>query len=316
MRWVGTRSYSIYLWHWPIFSLSRPGLDLPFAPEAALALRLVLTVAAAEMSYRFVEMPIRRRGLRSVLDWPGPGERPHRPRPWGNPALAGGLAAAMSVVLVSAAMATPPPPPDGLQLASINAVVVDLESAPAAESPESTDDPTVDPSPEPSPATTPTPDPTLTPKSTILAFGESVMIQGAEALAKDLGPVRVDAAVGRHINEGIEILQRRAATGSLADTVIVQLGNNGPFRAGQFDAVMNALVGVPRVVWVNVRVPRDWEAHNNRVIASGISHYPNARLVDWYTATEGRTDLFWKDGYHPRPKGAKLYADLIAAEVR
>ena len=90
---------------------------------------------------------------------------------------------------------------------------------------------------------------------------------------------------------------------------------NFPFRAGQFDAAMDALSDVPLVVWVNVRVPRDWEAHNNRVIASGIEKYPNARLVDWFEATADRPDLFWKDGYHPRPDGAELYADLIAETV-
>jgi hypothetical protein len=142
------------------------------------------------------------------------------------------------------------------------------------------------------------------------------MIQGAKALARDLGPVRVDAAVGRHIGEGIKILERRAAAGKLAGTVVVQLGNNGPFRDGQFDKAMDALRDVPLVVWVNVRVPRDWEAHNNRIIESGVARYPNARLVDWYTATAGRPDLFWKDGYHPRPQGAELYANLIAAAVR
>jgi hypothetical protein len=63
-------------------------------------------------------------------------------------------------------------------------------------------------------------------------------------------------------------------------------------------------------------VPRDWEAHNNRIIESGIQKYPNARLVDWYAATDGHPELFWKDGYHPRPEGAELYADLIAAAVR
>jgi hypothetical protein len=141
------------------------------------------------------------------------------------------------------------------------------------------------------------------------------MIQGAQALAKDLGPVRVDAAVGRHVADGVEILQERAAAGDMAGTVIVQLGNNGPFRAGEFDAAMEAMRDVPLVVWVNVRVPRDWEAHNNRVIASGVAKYPNARLVDWHAATEGRSELFWKDGYHPRPEGAELYADLITATV-
>ena len=92
---------------------------------------------------------------------------------------------------------------------------------------------------------------------------------------------------GRQIDDGIEILEQRAAAGDLAGTVIVQLGNNGPFRAGQFDAVMDALRDVPEVIWVNVRVPRDWEAHNNRIIESGVERYPNARLVDWHDATAG-----------------------------
>ncbi len=139
------------------------------------------------------------------------------------------------------------------------------------------------------------------------------MLQSAKALAHDLGPVRVDAAVGRQINQGITILEHRERTGALAGTVIVQLGNNGPFYDGQFDEVMAALRDVPTVIWVNVRVPREWEAHNNRIIASGVARYPNARMVDWNAATAGRPDLFWNDGYHPKPAGARLYADLVAA---
>lgn len=323
IRWVGTRSYSIYLWHWPIFALSRPGLDMPLDAGPALAVRLVLTAAAAELSYRFVETPMQTGALGRMRDWirstePAAGPRARR---WPAPAVAGGLAAVLSVMLVSVAIATPPPPPDGLTTASIDAVVVDPGTVASASDAETRGTPTppgspgpavVDSTPTPTPAATPSP----APSPTILAFGESVMIQGADALAADLGPLRVDAAVGRHIAEGIDILRERLATGELAGTVIIQLGNNGPFRAGQFDAVMATLRDVPLVVWVNVRVPRDWEAHNNRVIASGVARYPNARLVDWYDATAGRPDLFWKDGYHPKPKGARLYADLIAAVVR
>jgi hypothetical protein len=163
-----------------------------------------------------------------------------------------------------------------------------------------------------------TPSASATPAASppILAFGESVMLQSAKALAHDLGPVRVDAAVGRQIGEGITILEHREAAGALAQTVIVQLGNNGPFYDGQFDEVMAALRDVPTVIWINVRVPRDWEAHNNRIIASGVARYPNARMVDWNAATAGRPDLFWDDGYHPKPEGAKLYADLVAAALK
>jgi peptidoglycan/LPS O-acetylase OafA/YrhL len=351
LRWVGTRSYSIYLWHWPIFALTRPGLDVPLDPASTLLLRLLLTAVVSEISYRYVEMPIRSGGLgrlwRRVRTPETSSTTPGRR--WPAAPVAGGLAAVLSVVLVSVAFATPPAPPPGMQTASIDALVVDpggraidqpaapstratpaassagTSPADAAKHPRQTrgmaegalvEQPVVSPSQAPARAPAePTPTPAPTPRRSILAFGESVMIQGAEAMAHDLGPVRVDAAVGRHIGEGIEILEERAAEGKLADTVIVQLGNNGPFRAGQFDAAMDALRDVELVVWVNVRVPRDWEAHNNRMIASGVEKYPNARLVDWHAATEDRPDLFWKDGYHPRPEGAEVYADLIAETV-
>lgn len=334
LRWVGTRSYSIYLWHWPIFALTRPGLDVPIEPLPAFVLRLGLTAALAETSYRFVETPARTGALGRTWAWLRSTEPVATPpsRRWPAPAAAGMLAAMLSVLLVSVAVATPPAPPEGMVTDSIDGLiveparpVVDRPAAPKTIAGPPTRSP-VSPFPEVTGSSPPLPpsqpDPTLaplpspTPRQTVLAFGESVMIQGAKALAADLGPVRVDAAVGRQIGEGIEVLQRRAAKGKLAGIVVVQLGNNGPFLAGQFDAAMSTLKDVRLVVWVNVRVPRDWEAHNNRIVASGVARYPNARLVDWYGATTGRPELFWKDGYHPRPKGAELYADLIAAALR
>ena len=61
--WIGLRSYGLYLWHWPIFMLTRPRLDVPLTGNSLLALRLGLTVAAAALSYRFVEVPVRNGAL-------------------------------------------------------------------------------------------------------------------------------------------------------------------------------------------------------------------------------------------------------------
>ena len=59
LTWIGVRSYSLYLWHWPIFVYTRPEIDQPLTLYPTLVLRLVLTVIAAELSYRYVEVPIR-----------------------------------------------------------------------------------------------------------------------------------------------------------------------------------------------------------------------------------------------------------------
>jgi peptidoglycan/LPS O-acetylase OafA/YrhL len=347
MGWIGTRSYGIYLWHWPIFVLLRPGLAVTVDPLSVLVPRIGLTMLLAELSFRFVEAPVRSGALgRAWRRRPAVGAGRLGPAGrWSAPARAFAVAVLLSVVIGSVALATPPLPPEQMITGSIDALVVPSDGDLAAPSrtpaadrssaagaagsvagssfgppspPAGSLQPAEDfgPPTGPAPSAEPSNPASATPSQPILAFGESVMLQSASALAHDLGPVRVDAAVGRQIDDGITILEHREKTGALAKTVIVQLGDNGPFYDGQFDEVMDALRDVPTVVWINVRVPREWEAHNNRIIASGVAHYANARMVDWNAATEGRSDLFWDDGYHPRPAGARLYANLVADALR
>ncbi|MBV9325077.1 MAG: acyltransferase, partial [Chloroflexi bacterium] len=63
LRWLGLRSYAIYLWHGPVFALTRPELDVPLDGWPLLAFRFLLTGALAELSYRLVELPIRNGAL-------------------------------------------------------------------------------------------------------------------------------------------------------------------------------------------------------------------------------------------------------------
>ncbi len=67
--WIGTRSYGLYLWHWPVYILTRPGVDLQswdLGTNQVLALRLAITFALAELSYRCIERPVREGAL---ADW-------------------------------------------------------------------------------------------------------------------------------------------------------------------------------------------------------------------------------------------------------
>ena len=73
MRWIGARSYGLYLWHWPVFVYTRPGLDWSLYGPAALAVRLAIVASLTEVSYRFVEVPLRREGVVAVA---------HRLRMW------------------------------------------------------------------------------------------------------------------------------------------------------------------------------------------------------------------------------------------
>lgn len=140
------------------------------------------------------------------------------------------------------------------------------------------------------------------------------MLGAAEGVQKRVSDLAVmDAQVGMQVSDAIAILQQRAAAGELGETVVVHLGTNGTFSAGQFDELMEVLGEDRRVVFVNVKVPRTWEASNNAVISAGVAEHENAVLADWYGASASHPEYFWGDGMHPTPEGVEAYASLIAS---
>lgn len=113
----------------------------------------------------------------------------------------------------------------------------------------------------------------------------------------------------------IYILRVHRASGQLGQVVVAHLGDNGTLTARQFDEIMRVLSGVDRVVFVNVKVPRAWERSNDRVISEGVRRYPDAVLVDRHSASASRPGLFYSEGFHLRPGGQRVYADLISASL-
>jgi len=81
------------------------------------------------------------------------------------------------------------------------------------------------------------------------------------------------------------------------------------------DSLMQLLADVPRVIVVNLKLPRSWEEPNNRLLAEVVARTPNAVLLDWRAATRDKPELFGRDGFHLGLKGARFYAELVAAQV-
>ena len=150
----------------------------------------------------------------------------------------------------------------------------------------------------------------------ITALGDSVMLGAALELEKRFGSMDIDARVGRQPAAAIDVLRSYQAAGQLGPIVIVHIGNNGPFTANQIDEGMQLLADVRHVIFVNVKAPRPWEGPNNATLAQKVQQYPNAALVDWYAASHDRPELFYDDGVHLRPEGAKAYAVLMATVLQ
>jgi len=83
LRWLGVRSYGIYLWHWPIIVLTTPTAQRGITPSLA-ALQVGATIAVAALSWRFVEEPIRRGALERFWEQVRSGEWLRGGRPTTN----------------------------------------------------------------------------------------------------------------------------------------------------------------------------------------------------------------------------------------
>ena len=161
---------------------------------------------------------------------------------------------------------------------------------------------------------------TVTPGSWVSAIGDSVMLGAAESLLQEIPNLAlIDAQGSRQPPAAIDVLRQRSVAGQLGEEVVFHVGNNGPFTAEHFDAMMRVLADVRTVLVVNLSVPPGVEdpiaVPNNAVLTDGVQRYPNAVLVDWHAVSTGHPEYFGEDNTHLTLKGAQAYAGLVAAAL-
>jgi peptidoglycan/LPS O-acetylase OafA/YrhL len=311
LRWVGTRSYSIYLWHWPVAVVTRPDVDSGLSGWQVFGLRTAITLALAEASFRLIEQPFRAGGLRAMA------------RPWGwwikvpriarrsmaTVIFAGLLVVAGSLISVLA-YETPR-----------RAVAEAQQSAPSTtpRTPSHTASPKPTsgrPRPHPPPPRTPRPTPTKPASSAVSAFGDSVMLGASPELAGAIAHLTVSAVEGRQARDVFADIANRRQSGTLAPSVVIHTGDNGIISPDDLSSTLRSLGNRRRVVLLTDRVTRDWQGPNNDILRSMVGRFHNVVLVDWYAVSNRHKDWFYNDGLHLRPPGARAYAAAVAAALR
>ena len=274
--WIGQRSYAMYLWHWIIFQVTRPSVDLAGQMWALYALRILIVFALADISLRYVEQPIRRGALKlwlKGLKYRTKKERTQQTR---------AFAAVFFVVLALAAVV------------SVRAVSIGNEQRAAVEkaliAPEvSISAPIAD---------------------GLWVTGDSVIL-GVRASLDAQKPISVmNARIGRQAPELLEVMQSDKAQVSNSP-VIFNLGNNGVLNRSDVQAIFELVKDQPQVIVVNTAVSRPWRDPNNALVAEIAQQYSTVTLIDWNSISMGHPEYFAPDGIHLVPTGVAVYVGEI-----
>jgi len=146
-------------------------------------------------------------------------------------------------------------------------------------------------------------------------IGDSVMKMGEPYIKEIFKDANVDAKVSRQFTDLPKILEELKGSKKLKNTVVIHLGTNGVINKEAFESSMKLLKG-RKVYIMNTVVPKPWEKSVNKSLAEWSQEYDNITMIDWYKYAKGEKQLFYKDATHPKPEGAKKYAEFIFKNIK
>lgn len=317
LTWVGERSYGIYLWNFPVILLTTPQISTSETSLVTVAFQIALTLILAAISYKFIENPIRKGTVGSFYakvrsrDW---SIKQTTYRQWFT------VGCIFLLITVSCI---------GLGFKSIGVSQLEIsgtESATTSEQPsdipdtETKDDSNNETIPSEKDEKTADDNAKHTEKAptdyNITIIGDSVMVNVEPFIKNHFPNTTVNAAVGRQLHEGTDLIKSMNQNNTLGDIVIIALGSNGSFTSDQLSDALEAVGSDRQIYLINTRVPRNWENIVNERLEEAADHNPSVHLIDWYSASSGHNEYFANDGIHLTQTGARAYAAMIAAEVQ
>ena len=276
-RWVGQRSYGIYIWHWVIFQVTRPSVDLSGQTWALYLARVLLVLALADISLRWVEIPFRQG---AVQNWfRGMKYRSAKVKLRQQLSLLTSIITVFAITSVISVQAIN-------QADQISNQVLE-EIIP------------IEPNQQDLGSTT-----------GLWVTGDSVILGIRSKLESKEHISLINARVGRQAPELLAVM-RVDQTSVPSSPVIFNLGNNNALSEQTVIDIFETIKNQPQIIVVNTAVPRAWKDANNEIISKVSARYPNVKLVDWDRISKGRPELFAPDGVHLSPTGSDVYVDLV-----
>lgn len=325
--WLGQRSFSVYLVHYPLLLLMNPATRTTRIAWWEQVLQLVLILAVAEVFYRLVERP-----------WS------HRPAQQDSTARKHVLAPAMVLPALGAAcvaaLAFAPLDWAGIATARAEQLRPELAQNPTSSQDNGANDKGAEPAsgkdsqlsdtasddatkqkPKEGPIAEKVPknldwksftydEATGTCDARVLIIGDSVTAGAQSGIQAALPNAYIDGVVSRQFYTFQDVYAQDSANYD-PSVVICALGTNGLIRdPQQVQDVINAVGGKP-IYFVTVRVPLELQDRNNQTIRDVCAQNDNAGVIDWNGASEGHSEYLVDDGTHLTQAGIDTYAVLI-----
>lgn len=298
---IGKRSYSLYLWHFAVISFVHSYYVDGQIPVYVYFIDISLTIIFAELSYRFIETPFRKEGIKA-LNW-----RPSYIPQFIRMAIVVTLLIPFMLILVGAfnkygkdiigekANSFDTTIEDNylMRIAPIDNIHIDgLVSEKKKESSDVYNN--------------------IKP----LLIGDSVMVDIGESFKSSVPKSRIDGKVGRQLYQTLPLVKANYSQyKKSSDQVVLELGTNGDFTVKQLDDLLNQF-GKAKIYLVNTRVPRIYEANVNRLLADAAKRKSNVTLIDWNKRSQGHSEYFAPDGVHLEYKGVLALKDEILKALK
>ncbi|MGO2891036.1 MAG: acyltransferase family protein [Enterococcus devriesei] len=320
--WIGKRSYGIYLYQFPVMIFYEAKVNVANHIFLHTIVEVLLIGLVTELSYRFVEKPLRYFNYReSYATLKNSFYAPLKSRRKIGFIFSGLL----TLIAVVGIIIAPTNQVDANQQALQKQIEQNKKAADKTETVQSSSE---------TQQTDQTTESSEAPKSLadkyslsnreitkaknlkITAFGDSVLLAGSKGLTEIFPKMVVDGEVGRQLKDSPPLLQTLKDKGELNDTVLLSLGTNGPFNQDDFAQIMNILGDKHQVFVLNTHVPtRRWQNDVNSTLDAVAKEYKNVHLIDWYGYSNTHPDWFYDDQVHPNEGGSIHYCSLIAKEI-
>lgn len=325
LRWVGERSYGLYLWHWPLAVVMHYALGADRSPLVNVGV-LVATFAIAEMSFRWVETPIRRYGFRGSANRAVAAFQSSRTK-----FLPVSVVLAVVVAAASTGLAVHTAPAmtaaqqsveDGKRAAAERLKArQEAQAASASANPTAKDGKdakaTASASASASQEATGPID-----SSQVTVVGDSIVVATSPDLYDKMPEAQIDAAEGRTIANALPIIKSMGANGQIRKTLVLSVTANSTILDGQLDQVLAAMPADSKLVLVTGYGPRNlsWIEYSNTKIREFASqHSDRVIIADWNSAIrqalQTQSGLLASDGVHPEAAGQELYARVVEQAI-